>query len=119
MSKRNRGMDAIQFEVWYWINVSFEPKNRPQAFALKAPEEVAELVRDRDPIEAADVAIALMAYCSHLGLSLADLIEQKMAINWDRTRRGEWVQDENGVASRPGTAATRQDAARAADGGES
>ena len=100
-------MDAIQSEVWRWINVSFEPKNRPQSFVLKAREELRELLDDGDPIEAADVAICLMAYCSHLGLSLADLIEQKMAINWDRTRRAEWLQDENGVTSRPFVAATR------------
>jgi hypothetical protein len=33
-------MDAIQAEVWRWINASFEPKNRPQSFALKAREEL-------------------------------------------------------------------------------
>lgn len=94
-------MDAIQAEVWRWINASFEPKNRPQAFALKAREELRELLTSGDPVEAADVAICLMAYCAHHGVSLADLIEQKMRTNWQRTRNGEWVQDDQGVASRP------------------
>jgi hypothetical protein len=53
-------------------------------------------------MEAADVTICLMAYCAHLGVSLSDLIERKMRVNWQRTHNGEWVQDDQGLAPRRG-----------------
>jgi hypothetical protein len=87
-------MDALQADVWDWINTTFEPRGRPRSFALKAAEEIAELAESGSPEEAADAVIALLAYCACIGVSLADRIVQKMQVNRART----WTQDEHGIA---------------------
>jgi NTP pyrophosphatase (non-canonical NTP hydrolase) len=47
--------------------------------------------------EAADTAIALMAYCDRRGIDLHEAIKKKMRVNWCRewkqNDKGEWIRE--------------------------
>ncbi len=86
---------ALQASVWEWVEATFEPRNRPRSFVFKAEEELDELRDSLDSEEAADVTIAMLAFCACVGASLEDLIIKKM----ERNRRRTWVQNADGVAS--------------------
>ena len=84
-----------------WGRETFGDAASVKAYALRAQEELAELIEaieNGEPdkniaLEAADVTILLHRITGTLGLELYEAVDEKMAIN----RKREWVPDGNGV----------------------
>jgi len=84
-----------------WGTESFGEASSVKAYAVRAQEELAELIEaiensetDRAiALEAADVTILLHRITGTLGLELYDAVDEKMAIN----RLRKWTPDGNGV----------------------
>jgi len=84
-----------------WGTETFGDAASVKAYAIRAQEELAELIEaiensEPDKIiahEAADVTILLHRITGTLGLELYDAVDEKMAIN----RKREWMPDGNGV----------------------
>lgn len=84
-----------------WGSETFGNAASIKAYAIRAQEELAELISaidngedDKDiALEAADVSIFLHRLTGTLGLDLYDTIDEKMSIN----RKREWTPDGNGV----------------------
>jgi len=84
-----------------WGTESFGDAASVKAYAIRAQEELAELIdaiENGEPNkniahEAADVTILLHRITGTLGLELYDAVDEKMAIN----RKREWMPDGNGV----------------------
>ena len=84
-----------------WGTATFGDAASVKAYALRAQEELAELIDAIDTgktntaiaHEAADVTILLHRITGTLGLELYDAVDEKMAVN----RRREWKHDGNGV----------------------
>ena len=84
-----------------WGTEAFGDAASVKAYAIRAQEELAELIEaieanepDKNiALEAADVTILLHRITGTLGLELYAAIDEKMAINRGR----EWVPDGNGV----------------------
>ena len=84
-----------------WGTEAFGDAASLKAYAIRAQEELAELIeaietRESDKniaLEAADVTILLHRITGTLGLELYSAIDEKMDIN----RKRQWVPDGNGV----------------------
>lgn len=84
-----------------WGTETFGDAASVKAYAVRAQEELAELIEaieSGEPnqniaYEAADVTILLHRVTGTLGLELYDAVDEKMAIN----RKREWRPDGNGV----------------------
>lgn len=84
-----------------WGHETFGDAASIKAYAVRAQEELAELIEaiengeaDKDiMLEAADVTILLHRIAGSLGQELYDVIDKKMAINRDR----KWTPSGNGV----------------------
>jgi len=84
-----------------WGSETFGDAASVKAYAVRAQEELAELIEaiengepDKDIThEAADVTILLHRIAGTLGLELYDAIDEKMAIN----RKRKWTPSGNGV----------------------
>lgn len=67
-----------------WIETILHPDEKPGVGKFK--EEAEELIADpTNPVEAADVFIALVIYAERMGWDLADEVAKKMVINRART----------------------------------
>jgi len=103
-------MREIQKEVGEWHREKFGETTYGLLWAIisKIEEECGELsdvqclsaIQDTSkelPMEAADVAIALMAFCDRSGIDLEAAIRAKMRVNWCRewtqNDKGEWVRE--------------------------
>jgi len=84
-----------------WGRETFGDADSIKAYALRAQEELAELIEAIEngetgkniALEAADVTILLHRITGTLGRELYDAVDEKMAINRGR----DWVPDGNGV----------------------
>lgn len=84
-----------------WGTQAFGDAASVKAYAVRAQEELAELIEaieNGEPdkniaLEAADVTILLHRITGTLGMELYDAIDEKMVINRGR----EWTPDGNGV----------------------
>jgi len=84
-----------------WGTESFGDAASVKAYALRAQEELTELIEAIDTgepdkniaLEAADITILLHRITGSLGLELYEAVDKKMAIN----RRRKWTPDGNGV----------------------
>lgn len=84
-----------------WGADTFGEADNVKVFALRAKEELSELIdaieqdepRKDIALEAADVTILLHRLTSILGYELSELVDEKMAIN----RKREWTPSGNGV----------------------
>ncbi|WP_026942299.1 dATP/dGTP pyrophosphohydrolase domain-containing protein [Hellea balneolensis] len=84
-----------------WGSETFGNAASVKAYAIRAQEELAELIEaiesgDTDKAiasEAADITILLHRITGTLGLELYDAVDEKMAVN----KRREWVPDGSGV----------------------
>jgi len=84
-----------------WGRETFGDAASVKAYALRAQEELTELIKaiesgepDKNiALEAADVTILLHRITGTLRLELYDAVDEKMAINRGR----DWVPDGNGV----------------------
>lgn len=84
-----------------WGSDTFGDAASVKAYAIRAQEELAELIEaiEKDEpdkniaLEAADVTILLHRIAGTLGLELYNSVDEKMTIN----RKREWVPNGNGV----------------------
>lgn len=84
-----------------WGSETFGDAGSVKAYAIRAQEELAELIDAIDgglaskeiALEAADVTILLHRLTGTLGLELYDAVNEKMAIN----RKRKWTRSGNGV----------------------
>ena len=84
-----------------WGSETFGDAASVKAYAIRAQEELAELIaaiEDGEPnkniaLEAADVTILLHRITGTLGLELYQAVDDKMATN----RKRKWTPDGNGV----------------------
>jgi len=84
-----------------WGTKAFGDADSVKAYAVRAQEELAELIEAVDngqpdkniALEAADVAILLHRITGTLGLELYEVVDEKMDIN----RKRKWAPDGNGV----------------------
>jgi NTP pyrophosphatase (non-canonical NTP hydrolase) len=111
-TKLNTGanMKEIQKEIGQWHREKFGETTDDLLSAImeKVGEECEEMAdahclsgfvktSHELPTEAADVAIALMAYCDRRGIDLEWAVLAKMRVNWcrewKRNEAGEWVRE--------------------------
>ncbi len=93
-------MNSLQAAVTHWADRTFGQAQNPTRVAIRANEEMAELLRkcsynapaEEIAEEIADVFIVLMRLCSVLERDIEREVERKMAIN--ETRR--WTVDGQG-----------------------
>jgi len=94
-------MKETSKSIAQWGSEAFGDAASVKAYAMRAQEELAELIdaiENGEPdkniaLEAADVTILLHRITGTLGLDLYDAVDEKMAIN----RAGIWTPDGNGV----------------------
>lgn len=87
--------------ITQWGSDTFGNAASVKAYAIRAQEELAELIEaiesgepgEAVALEAADVTILLHRVTGSLGLDLYYAVDTKMAIN----RKREWTPDGNGV----------------------
>lgn len=96
---------TIQEEIGMWHREKFGETT--DELCVKIIEKIEEEARELadasrtdgacEPMEAADVAIALMAYCDRRGIDLHEAIKKKMRVNWCRewkkNDKGEWIRE--------------------------
>ncbi len=97
---RKRRAEETQESITKWANETFGRSASNLRIAIRANEEMAELLRalsvddahEKALEECADVVIVLLRLISYLGGDLNEAIDQKMAINRSR----QWNLDGNG-----------------------
>lgn len=93
-------MVETQKSISVWADQAFGPAGSNARVAARANEEMAELLRaltaddehPKAPEEIADVVIVLNRLASRMGFDLGRLVDEKMAVNRQRT----WQKDGTG-----------------------
>ena len=96
-------MTETSHSIHSWGSKTFGDAASVKAYAIRAQEELAELIaaiEDGEPnkniaLEAADVTIILHRITGTLGLELYNVVDEKMTINRER----DWIPDGNGLGS--------------------